>query len=166
MAEQRVVERRRELKPLVDEYQDLEQVAHRLGLDVSEEATAPDRQPPGSPESTQRRRRRSKTKTRWARSTREQGRSEATAEASATGTPTAGVDGPPNAGDKRRPSSNRGSRRQQDVLRLVNQHPGITVREIATELGVDATGLYRPVHKLEQQGAISKQGAALQPTDR
>jgi hypothetical protein len=38
------------------------------------------------------------------------------------------------------------------------------VAQIAKELGVDATGLYRPVHKLEQRAAISKQGAALQST--
>jgi predicted transcriptional regulator len=50
-------------------------------------------------------------------------------------------------------------------LRLVKR-PGITVREIATELGVDRTGLYRSVHKLEQEGAVSKRGAALQPTSR
>jgi DNA-binding MarR family transcriptional regulator len=64
---------------------------------------------------------------------------------------------------KRRAGSSRTSRRQQDVLRLVKQRPGITVREIARELGVDATGLYRPVHKLEQDGAITKRGVALQP---
>lgn len=45
-------------------------------------------------------------------------------------------------------------------MRLVNSRPGITVPEIANELGVDPTGLYRPVHKLEQEGAISKRGRA------
>jgi DNA-binding MarR family transcriptional regulator len=63
-----------------------------------------------------------------------------------------------------RASSGRTSRRQQDVLRLIHQRPGITVREIAKELGVDASGLYRPVHKLEQDGAIIKRGVSLQPT--
>ena len=63
-----------------------------------------------------------------------------------------------------RAGSSRTSRRQQDVLRLVKQRPGITVSEIAKELGVDATGLYRPVHKLEQDGAIIKRGVTLQPT--
>ena len=63
-----------------------------------------------------------------------------------------------------RTGSSAHSRRQQDVLRLVKQRPGITVSEVAKELGVDATGLYRPVHKLEQDGAIIKRGVALQPT--
>ncbi|MBD0283487.1 MAG: winged helix-turn-helix transcriptional regulator, partial [Thermoleophilaceae bacterium] len=82
---------------------------------------------------------------------------------------------PPRRGDARAsrrsddgggPGSNRSSRREQDGLRLVNQRPGITVRQIANELGLDPTGLYRPVRKLEQEGAISKRGAALQPSDR
>jgi predicted transcriptional regulator len=49
-------------------------------------------------------------------------------------------------------------------VRLVKQRPGITVSKIAKELGVDATGLYRPVHKLEQDGAVIKRGVTLQPT--
>jgi predicted ArsR family transcriptional regulator len=56
------------------------------------------------------------------------------------------------------------SRRQQDLRRLVKQRPGITVSEVAKELGVDATGLYRPLRKLEQDGVIIKRGEALQPT--
>ncbi|MBD0282758.1 MAG: hypothetical protein ICV69_11275 [Thermoleophilaceae bacterium] len=44
--------------------------------------------------------------------------------------------------------------------------PGITVNQIAKELAVDATSLYRPAHKLEQERAISKQGRTLQPTGR
>jgi DNA-binding MarR family transcriptional regulator len=62
-----------------------------------------------------------------------------------------------------RAGSSRTSRREQDVLRLVKRRPGITVSEIAKELGVDATGLYRPVH-IEQDGAIIKRGVALTPT--
>ena len=74
-AEEQVAKRLRELKPLVAEYHELEHVAQRLGLSVSDDAPAHGR-----------------------------------------------------------------------------------------ELGVDATGLYRPVHKLEQRGAIIKQGVSLQPT--
>jgi CRP-like cAMP-binding protein len=164
-AEQRVAERLRELEPLVEEYHKLEQVAQRLGLDRSEHAPAPDKQRPASPARTQGRRRRSKTKARTAQATREDGAKSATAKASAAGAPTRAARRAGTVSDQGRPALNRGSR-QQDIVRLVNEHPGITVREIAGELGVDATGLYRPVHKLEQQGAISKQGAALQPTGR
>jgi hypothetical protein len=165
-AEQRVAERLRELEPLVEEYQELEQVAQRLGLDRSRRAPAPDKQPPPSPARTQGRRRRPKTKTGSARSTREAGGKSGTAKASAAPTSARAVRRSRSVGDKGRPGVDGRSRQQDDVLHLVNQHPGITVREIARELGVDATGLYRPVHKLEQQGVISKRNAALQPTGR
>jgi hypothetical protein len=39
--------------------------------------------------------------------------------------------------DKERPGSSR-IRREQDVLRVVNQRPGITISQITEQLGVDA----------------------------
>jgi hypothetical protein len=54
-AEERVAERLRELKPLVEEYLAPEQVAQRLGLNVNEDLTAPEKQRSGSPGSTPRR---------------------------------------------------------------------------------------------------------------
>jgi hypothetical protein len=53
--------------------------------------------------------------------------------------------------------------RQRDVLRLVNERPGITVAELAQELSVDATGLYGVVRRLQAKGQISKDGTALRP---
>jgi transposase-like protein len=44
------------------------------------------------------------------------------------------------------------------LVDLVRTRPGITVREAATELGVDPTGLYRVVHRLEERGALRKHG--------
>ncbi len=41
--------------------------------------------------------------------------------------------------------------------------PGITVREVGSELGVDPTSLYRIVHRLEQDGALEKRGRELMP---
>ena len=43
--------------------------------------------------------------------------------------------------------------------------PGITVRQIPEEIGIDATGL-RPVRKLERESAITKQGATLWRSSR
>jgi hypothetical protein len=86
-----------------------------------------------------------------------------TAKASAGATPVRGARPPRGSAANSRAGSSRTSRRQQDVLRPVKQCPGITVSEIAKELGVDATGLYWPVHKLERGGAIIKRGVALQP---
>jgi DNA-binding MarR family transcriptional regulator len=46
---------------------------------------------------------------------------------------------------------------------MVKARPGITVREIGSELGVDPTSLYRIVHRLEQDGALQKRGRELLP---
>ena len=165
-AEEQVAKRLRELKPLVAEYHELEQVAQRLGLSVSgDDATVSSEPQPASRKTTRRRRRASATKARSAPSAREGSGNGATAQTSVAATQTRRVRSPRNSASKGRAGSKRTSRREQDVLRLVNERPGITVSEIAKQLGVDATGLYRPVHKLEQRGAISKQGPALQPAN-
>jgi DNA-binding MarR family transcriptional regulator len=49
------------------------------------------------------------------------------------------------------------------VLELVRARPGITVAEAGKALGVDPTGLYRVVHRLEQRGDVKKNGRALEP---
>jgi hypothetical protein len=53
--------------------------------------------------------------------------------------------------------------REQDVLRLVSERPGITVAQLAGELSVDATGLYGVVRRLQSKGQINKDGPALRP---
>jgi uncharacterized membrane protein len=156
-AEEQVAKRLRELKPLVAEYQELEQVAQRLGLSVSNDAPAAGSRPPAS---TRRRRRTATAAPRSAASKRNGSADSDTATAPVAATQERRVRSPSTG----RAGSSRTSRRQQDVLRLVKQRPGVTVSEIAKELGVDATGLYRPVHKLERDGAIIKRGVRLQPT--
>jgi uncharacterized membrane protein len=159
-AEEQVAKRLRELKPLVAEYHELEHVAQRLGLSVSNDAPAAGSGPPASTEPARRRRRTAKAAARSAVSKRNGSADGGTAKASVAATQARRARSP----RTERAGSSRTSRRQQDVLRLVKQRPGITVSEIAKELGVDATGLYRPVHKLEQDGAIIKRGVALTPT--
>ena len=51
------------------------------------------------------------------------------------------------------------------MRRLVRERPGITVAEMASELGVDATGLYGIVRRLQEKGQISKDGTRLRPAD-
>jgi len=165
-AERRVAERLRELKPLVEEYRELEQVAQRLGLDLNEDPRAGDGQRPASAGGTQGRSRASKTKPRSAASRGERSGVGAAAKRSAATARGRGARAARRSADGGGRGSSRAPRRQADVLRLVSERPGITVRQIAQELGVDPTGLYRPLHKLEQEGAISKHGPALQPADR
>jgi DNA-binding NarL/FixJ family response regulator len=136
--EQELLARLRELRPLALEYQQLEQVARRLGLALDDERTTPSRK-----------RKPSRTTTSTQRVTATAGQAGPTRKASAATALTSAT------------GSYRQSRRQQDVLRLINDHPGITVKEIATELDVDATNLYRHVRKLQQDDLITKHGTAL-----
>ena len=159
-AEEQVAKRLRELKPLVAEYQELEQVAQRLGLSLSNDAPAAGPRPAASTKPARPRQRTAKAAARSAASKRNGATDSDTAKASVAATQERRVRSP-----RTEPAaSSRTSRRHHDVLRLVKQRPGITVSEIAKELGVDATGLYRPVHKLERDGAIIKRGVRLQPT--
>jgi Winged helix-turn-helix DNA-binding len=134
-AEQRVAQRLKELEPAVAEYRQLQEVAERLGIDTA--ASTP---PAGAQGAAPRRRSRR-------RSTSGSGTSAASAK------PT------------RRRSRNGATpgQRQQQLLDLVRNKPGITVRDAATELGVDPTGLYRVVRRLEGSGDVRKNGRQLEP---
>ncbi len=121
--EDRVAQRMTELRPLVDEYRELEQVAQRLGVTTPAPADTP------APRRRTRRRARSSS-------------------APATA----------NAGTRARTNG-----RRDELLAAVKARPGITVREVGAELGVDPTSLYRIVHRLEQDGALQKRGRELRP---
>jgi hypothetical protein len=122
--EDRVAERMQELRPLVDEYRELEQVAQRLGVTST-----------AAPATPAPRRRRSP---RRARATSVNSASNASSQGRADG-------------------------RRDQLLEMVKARPGITVREVGTELGVDPTSLYRIVHRLERDGALQKRGRELLP---
>lgn len=47
-------------------------------------------------------------------------------------------------------------KRAQQVLALVDERPGITIPEIATEIGIQQNYLYRVVPDLQKQGQIKK----------
>jgi hypothetical protein len=115
----------------VDEYRELEQVAQRLGVPPKDGADTP------TP---------ARRTTRRARSTR---RATATTRSTAA------------AGSARRPGRGRQNGRRDQLLSMVKARPGITVREVGSELGVDPTSLYRIVHRLEQEGALQKSGREL-----
>jgi CRP-like cAMP-binding protein len=121
--EDRVAQRLAELRPLVDEYHELEQIAERLGLSQTRGDARPTRARGAA------RRPRAKAGTGAARPSRR---------------------------------ARDGGRRDQ-LLAVVNEQPGITVREVGSRLGVDPTSLYRIVHRLEQDGALRKNGRELLP---
>jgi predicted HTH transcriptional regulator len=117
-----VAKRMAELKPMVDEYAELEQVAQRLGVKPAA----------GSPAATR---------------SRGRGRGATTTTARRRG---------------RKPATNgRRSERAEQILAMAAEQPGITVAEVAKKMGVDATGLYRPVRRLLREGRLSKTGTEL-----
>jgi winged helix-turn-helix DNA-binding protein len=139
--EQRVIKRLAELRPHVDEYRELEAIAERLGLDVKATTPATDGQSTVTPTKASRRQRR-KSKT--------------------PGSPAINRPQPPATGKSATQPSGGGFRRRQ-VLAAVTKQPGITVREIGAQLGVDPTSLYRSVRSLEADGSIKKSGRQLTP---
>jgi hypothetical protein len=139
--EERVAQRMEELRPLVDEYRELEQVAERLGVSAQSGADTSAAAPPAR-RSTRRARRTRKTTT--------------TAATTTTATPRAG-------GGSRRAGQSRQNGRREQLLTMVKARPGITVREVGSELGVDPTSLYRIVLRLERDGELQKRGRELLP---
>ena len=61
---------------------------------------------------------------------------------------------PKGTGKRGRPKGS--GQRAQQVLTLVNERPGITIPEIATEIGIQQNYLYRVVPDLQKQGQIKK----------
>jgi hypothetical protein len=53
--------------------------------------------------------------------------------------------------------------RHRQLLSLVRERPGVTVREAAAEIGVDPTSLYRIVRRLVSDGDIEKRSRSLHP---
>jgi DNA-binding IclR family transcriptional regulator len=49
------------------------------------------------------------------------------------------------------------------LLGVVSSKPGATVAEIAAEIGVQPTSLYRLVRDLASEGALTKRGRGLYP---
>jgi hypothetical protein len=187
--EQDVVARLSELEPLKREYEQLRKVAQRLGVKYSStsadadaasqpttttrggstrtRATKPTARTPAKTRATRSpSRTRSKKSTSGQRSAPARGRRRAADSAAATSrSATAGRGGAPNRARMGRATPARAGQRQDQVLALVREHPGITVREIGQRLGVDPTGLYRVVKRLTDNDRLRKDGSSLHPVD-
>jgi hypothetical protein len=143
--EQEVARRLRELEPLVREHGELQEVARRLGI------AKPDGTSARSTSGASRGRRASGG--RAALGSTASARKPERSAARRASTPRKG---------RRRKAAAPGSR-QEDVLRIVYERPGISVPELGKELGVDPTGLYQIVRRLEGRGVIRKEGRELRP---
>jgi hypothetical protein len=65
-----------------------------------------------------------------------------------------------------RRSSGDGGGRAEQTVQIITRRPGITVKEIAAEMGIKPNYLYRVLPTLEKDGKIAKQGTGYVPTAR
>ncbi len=163
LAEKRreINDRLAELKPLIDEYTQLEAAAQALagvGGSSTRSATAPAiatataaapvRRGPGRPRGS---------KSRKSTGTARRGRPPKTEAAATTATATA-------ATPRRRAGRRKGSgTRAAQALSFVSGQPGITIPELAAKMGIKQNYLYRVLPGLEQEKKIKKQGRGWHP---
>lgn len=141
-----------ELKPLIDEYNRLQEAASALaGVSTATATAAPARRGPGRPR---------KTATRATATRRRPGRPRKTAAATAT---TAAAAAPARR-TGRKPGRRKGSgTRAAQALTFVKGQPGITIPELAAKMGIKQNYLYRVLPGLEQEKKIKKQGRGWHP---
>jgi hypothetical protein len=71
---------------------------------------------------------------------------------------------PAGAASRKRAGRRRGSGpRGAESLALVEQHPGITIPELAAKMGIKQNYLYRVLPGLEQEGKVEKKGRGWHP---
>jgi hypothetical protein len=145
-----ITKRLNQLRPLVDEYHQLEAAATALrGVKGSRNATGTTtRRRPGRP-------RGSRTTTRAAGATATRTRTTRRRTTTATATRRTG----------RRPGRRKGSgARAAQTLELVNSQPsGITIPELATKMGIKQNYLYRVLPGLQKEGKVRKRGRSWYP---
>ena len=130
--EAKIVSRIKELEDATAELADLRDLAKRLGIDTAAKRNGA-----------------TATRSTPARSTPPRKRKRSTSANDASR--------PKRAQAKR---AGRG-RRQDEVLALISQHPGIKVSELGKRLSVDPTSLYSVVRRLEADKRIRKDGPQL-----
>jgi hypothetical protein len=158
LAEKRreINDRLAELKPLINEYTQLEAAAKALaGVGGSSAAgagaaatAAPARRGPGRPRGS---------KSRKTTGTARRGRPAAPKAETATAATTT-------ATPRRRAGRRKGSgTRAAQALSFVTGQPGITIPELAAKMGIKQNYLYRVLPALEQEKKIKKQGRGWHP---
>src|SRR3954447_24139651 len=160
--EHQVLDRLRELEPLTREYEQLRELAERLGVTYTPQASESEQTPAPARRARGKRATAKPSKRAAAKAAGKQAPARKPA-AKPSSKPRAGTRATKPAAARSRGGAARPGQRQQDVLRLVAEHPGITVRELGERLGVDATGLYRVVTRLSNDRLVRKGGTRAPP---
>ena len=149
---QQIADRLKELEPLVDEYRRLEAAASALAkLGASAPAAT------------------TTTTTVAATTRRRPGRPRGSVNRASTAAPAATPVKAAHAKPSRR--KGRGGRRKgsgtraAQALSVVQGRPGITIPELAAQMGIQTTYLYRVLPGLEQEGKVEKKGRGWYPRE-
>lgn len=177
-AQQRLIARVRELEPLVAEYHELHAELERMNLTdaLTEKPKTPVEGTATTKAPRQRRRQTAATSRSRAAKPVSAKRAAAATAPLKTAVPTTGKSQGPGARTAKSKASRTASRsraktpgasrapkggRAEQIANLVAQNPGLTIKDLGTQLGVDPTGLYQPVRKLIAAGTIRKDGSQL-----
>jgi hypothetical protein len=158
VVEERIAARIAELEPLVREYNELHEIAERLGIDreralaaAKPQAAAASKPAPAPAPKAEVAKPAAKV------------RAAPKPKRAAKRKPAAKRRAAKGAAVRRQPGGTQkaGAERRERMLDLIRQRPGITVPELSDALEVDAPSLYRVVRKLQSDGTISKDGKRL-----
>lgn len=152
--EERIVARLTELRPAVEEYEELQRVAERLGIDVSAQRQLPSAEPaaraeepavtkPAPARKPAARAKRAPSGTRKRAAPKRASKARAKAAAKPGGTRA------------------KGAERRDQVVALIRERPGITVPDISQQLGLEPPPVYRVIRKLQSAGVVVKEGKSL-----
>jgi hypothetical protein len=183
VVEERIATRLAELEPLVQEYNELQEIAARLNIDLAAAAAAAPAPvakaaPKAKAKAKAKPKGKAKPKPKAAAKQKAAPKPAAAkpkpaAEAKPVATATATKAKPATkrraakgAAVRRQPGGTQkaGAERRERMLALIGERPGITVPELSEVLSVDAPSLYRVVRKLQSDGTIAKDGKALRLT--
>jgi outer membrane biosynthesis protein TonB len=170
LMEERIAARIAELEPLVQEYNELQQIAERLGIDRARAAAAAAKKAAAKPKAEPKPVPAAKAAPATPKPVAEP-KPAAKAKAKAAAKPKAPAKRKPaakrraakGAAVRRQPGGTQkaGAERREHMLDLIRERPGITVPELSEALEVDAPSLYRVVRKLQSDGIVAKDGKSL-----
>lgn len=157
--EERILARIKELEANDDELEQLRDVAQRLGIldgSANDAGPATPRAPTATATATRRPRR---------RAAQARGRTSGTGNGAGARTGTRARPGGARSATALADAvpAGRQSTRRERVLEVVGGKPGISVREIVAQLGVNRTSLYPVVRQLVSDGLLYKDGPGLWP---
>jgi hypothetical protein len=154
--EERIVARLAELQPVVEEYEELQRVAERLGIEVPARGQRPAGQPaarveePSGGAAVPAAR---KPPARAKRAPRKRAAPKAASRGRAK-----------KAAAKPGGTRAKGAERRDHIVALIRERPGITVPDISQELGLEPPPVYRVIRKLQAAGVVVKEGKNLRVT--